>query len=59
MIQYQIGVDFDGRREDGEYLDGRKIFAKDEDEALRKFVKEYPELKTFEGFAIQEVESEE
>ena len=32
--KYKIAVDFDGRREDGEYLDGRVIQAEDEDEAL-------------------------
>ena len=31
--KYKIAVDFDGRREDGEYLDGRVIQAEDEDEA--------------------------
>ena len=29
--KYKIAVDFDGRREDGEYLDGRVVQAEDED----------------------------
>ena len=56
--KYKIAVDFDGRREDGEYLDGRMIQAEDEDEALQKFVKEFPELKTFEGYCIVDDEGE-
>ena len=56
--KYKIAVDFDGRREDGEYLDGRVIQAEDEDEALQKFVKEFPELKTFEGYCILDDEGE-
>ena len=56
--KYKIAVDFDGRREDGEYLDGRMIQAEDEDEALQKFIKEFPELKTFEGYCILDDEGE-
>ena len=56
--KYKIAVDFDGRREDGEYLDGRVIQAEDEDEALQKFIKEFPELKTFEGYCILDDEGE-
>ena len=56
--KYKIAVDFDGRREDGEYLDGRVIQAEDEDEALNKFIKEFPELKTFEGYCIVDYEGE-
>ena len=55
---YKIAVDFDGRREDGEYLDGRVVQAEDEDEALHKFIKEFPELKTFEGYCILDDEGE-
>ena len=56
--KYKIAVDFDGRREDGEYLDGRVVQAQDEDEALHKFIKEFPELKTFEGYCILDDEGE-
>ena len=56
--KYKIAVDFDGRREDGEYLDGRVVQAEDEDEALHKFIKEFPELKTFEGYCIVDDEGE-
>jgi len=56
--KYKIAVDFDGRREDGEYLDGRVVQAQDEDEALDKFIKEFPELKTFEGYCIVDDEGE-
>ena len=56
--KYKIAVDFDGRREDGEYLDGRVVQAEDEDEALHKFIKESPELKTFEGYCILDDEGE-
>ena len=56
--KYKIAVDFDGRREDGEYLDGRVVQAQDEDEALDKFIKEFPELKTFEGYCILDDEGE-
>ena len=56
--KYKIAVDFDGRREDGEYLDGRVVQAEDEDEALQKFIKEFPELKTFEGYCILDDEGE-
>ena len=56
--KYKIAVDFDGRREDGEYLDGRVVQAEDEDEALQKFIKEFPELKTFEGYCIVDDEGE-
>ena len=56
--KYKIAVDFDGRREDGEYLDGRVIQADDEDEALNTFIKEFPELKTFEGYCILDDEGE-
>ena len=56
--KYKIAVDFDGRREDGEYLDGRVVQAEDEDEALHKFIKEFPELKTFEGYCILDDEGE-
>ena len=56
--KYKIAVDFDGRREDGEYLDGRVIQAEDEDEALNTFIKEFPELKTFEGYCILDDEGE-
>ena len=56
--KYKIAVDFDGRREDGEYLDGRVVQAEDEDEALDKFIKEFPELKTFEGYCIVDDEGE-
>ena len=56
--KYKIAVDFDGRREDGEYIDGRVIQAEDEDEALQKFIKEFPELKTFEGYCILDDEGE-
>ena len=56
--KYKIAVDFDGRREDGEYLDGRVVQAQDEDEALHKFIKEFPELKTFEGYCIVDDEGE-
>ena len=56
--KYKIAVDFDGRREDGEYLDCRVIQAEDEDEALQKFIKEFPELKTFEGYCILDDEGE-
>ena len=41
--KYKIAVDFDGRREDGEYLDGRVVQSEEEDEALQKFIKEFPE----------------
>ena len=54
----KIDVEFDGRREDGEYLDGRVVQAQDEDEALDKFIKEFPELKTFEGYCIVDDEGE-
>ena len=56
--KYKIAVDFDGRREDGEYLDGRVVQAQDEDEALDKFIKEFHELKTFEGYCILDDEGE-
>ncbi len=56
--KYKIAVDFDGRREDGEYLDGRVVQAEDEDEALNTFIKEFPELKTFEGYCILDDEGE-
>ena len=56
--KYKIAVDFDGRREDGEYLDGRVVQAEDEDKALHKFIKEFPELKTFEGYCILDDEGE-
>ena len=56
--KYKIAVDFDGRREDGEYLDGRVVQAEDEDEALHKFIKAFPELKTFEGYCILDDEGE-
>ena len=36
MPKYRIVVDFDGLREDGEYLDGRSVEAEDEHEALLK-----------------------
>jgi hypothetical protein len=55
---YKIAVDFDGRREDGEYLDGRRVFADDEEEALNTFIKKFPELKTFEGYCILDEEGE-
>lgn len=41
MKTFTIHVDFDGRREDGEFIDGRKLQAKDEDEAWEKFNKQF------------------
>ena len=41
MPKYRIVVDFDGLREDGEYIDGRTTEAKDGNEALHKLHKEY------------------
>ena len=50
-----ILVDFDGRREDGQYLDGRQVEAPDEHTAEQLLIKKFPELKTFEGYSIQDV----
>ena len=41
MPKYRIVVDFDGLREDGEYIDGRATEAKDGNEALQKLHKEH------------------
>jgi hypothetical protein len=60
MKTFRIYIDFDGRREDGEYLDGRKVQAKDEDEAWEKFYKRFAiELDLFgAGYWIGEVDNE-
>ena len=41
MPKYRIVVDFDGLREDGEYIDGRTAEAKDGNEALQKLHKQH------------------
>jgi hypothetical protein len=41
MPKYRIVVDFDGLREDGEYLDGRAVEAKDAHEARLKLEKDF------------------
>ena len=41
MPKYRIVVDFDGLREDGEYIDGRSVEAKDGNEALQKLHKQH------------------
>ena len=41
MPKYRIVVDFDGLREDGEYLDGRSVEAEAEHEALLKLHKDF------------------
>ena len=41
MPKYRIVVDFDGLREDGEYLDGRSVEAEDEHAALLKLHKDF------------------
>ena len=40
-MKYRIVVDFDGLREDGEYIDGRSVEATDGNEALQKLHKEH------------------
>ena len=41
MPKYRIVVAFDGLREDGEYIDGRSVEAKDGNEALQKLHKQH------------------
>ena len=41
MPKSRIVVDFDGLREDGEYIDGRSVEAKDGNEALQKLHKQH------------------
>ena len=40
-MKYRIVVDFDGLREDGEYIDGRSVEAKDAHEARLKLEKDF------------------
>ena len=47
MKTFTIHVDFDGRREDGEYFDGRSVRARDEDEAWEKFNDGWIDLEHF------------
>ena len=42
MKTFTLHVDFDGRREDGEMSDGKKVLATDEDDAYKKFNEEFP-----------------
>jgi hypothetical protein len=56
MPKYRIVVDFDGLREDGEYIDGRTTEAKDGNEALRKLHKEYGTcMDLLQGWSIRPV----
>ena len=55
MKTFTIHVDFDGRREDGEYLDGRSVQARDEDEAWEKLSAGVMNLNRFgTGYWIEE-----
>ena len=57
---FTIHIDFDGRREDGEYLDGRSVQARDEDEAWEKFNEGIMDLKIFgAGYWISSEEEDE
>ena len=57
MKTFTIRVDFDGRREDGEYLDGSSVQATCEAEAWEKLSEGVINLKRFgAGYWIEEVE---
>ena len=57
MPKYRIVVDFDGLREDGEYLDGRSVEAEDEHEALLKLQKDFKvEMDSMTSWGIWPVE---
>ena len=56
MPKYRIVVDFDGLREDGEYIDGRATEAKDGNEALQKLHKEHgTEMDLLQNWCIRPV----
>ena len=60
MKTFTIRVDFDGRREDGEMLDGRKVLATDEDDAYKKFNGNWGNLEHFgAGWRIEDEEEED
>ena len=60
MKTFTIHVDFDGRREDGEYLDGQSVQATCEAEAWEKFSEEVMNLNRFgDGFCISSEEEDE
>tara|TARA_R100000656_G_scaffold44040_1_gene36277 strand:+ start:888 stop:1118 length:231 start_codon:yes stop_codon:yes gene_type:complete len=56
MPKYRIVVDFDGLRDDGEYIDGRAVEAKDGDEALHKLQKDFKqEMDILQNWSIRPI----